>query len=79
MSEIEKFVKVEMIRDVPLEDIVDLMDKYEKENAELREGVKTALEKFNVDFEHHMNSRTRVHPVKYLVRRLEELIERGEG
>jgi hypothetical protein len=34
MSDLEKFVKVEMIRDVPLEQIVDLMDKLEKENAE---------------------------------------------
>ena len=36
MSELEKFVKVEMIKDVPLEYTVDLMDKLEKENAELK-------------------------------------------
>lgn len=39
MSELEKFVKVEMIRDVPLESIVDLMDKLEAEVRELRAKV----------------------------------------
>lgn len=35
MKVLTKFVKVEMIRDVPLEYIVDLMDKYEDKNKQL--------------------------------------------
>ncbi len=34
MSELEQFVKVEMLRDVPLEDIVELLDKYEKDTKD---------------------------------------------
>ena len=43
MSTLDKWVKVEMIKDVPPEDIVDLMDKYHKENKELKGDISFLL------------------------------------
>jgi hypothetical protein len=59
MSNLDKFVKVEMIRDVPLEQIVDLMDKLEKQLKAKGDEIAAFKERLESELEYATSSSDR--------------------